>query len=672
MKKVLVLILMSIVGIGSMWADDVATLQDLKNSSLNGTLFRLRCTTTENLYMTIVATEGTNHDNGGVNIKSSVSNSENQIFYLQPSNEDGKFQIQALSGYNLASFPSWGYKATASEGEFHSIEFVETGVFKLKTSKGYVGTNDDATSDDSKLFSNHGANKNNIKWAFEVVSDTEKNSVLTSDKLATIKGTYTGSKLTSLQSSMSSLMGSKLGQFSLDETAFNTANSNLESATTLGGMVTAYYDCLSAYRKKMLEVGKCYRIKSSAHGTYMGIDGFTLNVKNQAADDNNPTFIWKYEKDGDNYYLKNVYSGLYPQNVPSGSAKTVAVGTDKSRKFTYAIYTEPTSDNDAVWNLYVGGTQLNVETNGNVNSWNGVNAHHIIYEVTETDDAIANMCTAWYSSNKYTTLESDFPEIPVAGDAGEVISPSEIAAPATINTDIQALKTVVSSLNEGTPTVENINAVYSTLAAGNLRNYKNAITSYGSLLSIEYTPTAEWATIILPVNFSNPTGWERYRCSAVGEDNTLTLAPFGEGTTKNTPMIVNVGIDNINKKYQFIGYSNGAATENQTGGILVGVLESGSKVPTGSYILATYQGKQAFYPVAEGANYEASMYHCYLTLPSGSARYNALYFDGTETGIGEVSVDKTIDNPVLYDLSGRRVMTPNRGLYIANGKVVVR
>ena len=40
-------------------------------------------------------------------------------------------------------------------------------------------------------------------------------------------------------------------------------------------------------------------------------------------------------------------------------------------------------------------------------------------------------------------------------------------------------------------------------------------------------------------------------------------------------------------------------------------------------------------------------------------------------GISEVNTENTQDN-VIYDIQGRRVMNPTKGLYIVNGKKMVK
>lgn len=410
-----------------------------------------------------------------------------------------------------------------------------------------------------------------------------------------------------------------------------------------------------------MQDGKIYRIQSSTRKTFTGIDGYTCNMKNQDYDTNNPGQLWKYVVDGDKAYLQNVYAGLYPQKVASGPEKTTQIGTDKSKAFTYAINN---ADPDAyVWNIYIGGEQINVESNGNVNYWFEAHAHHHIYEVELSDDDLATMCMNWYNVNPFDAPANGYKKIDII-EGAVVISPSEFAAPSVINEQIDGLTIAEDA------TQEKVHTLFSNLIA--LAPYKNAVASYGDLLSVDYTPKAEWGTIILPINWAKPDGWERYSCSAI-EGDVLTLSDFA-GETRNKPMIIKVNEDKQNKIHQFIGYSNAAATTNQTAGLLTGVLEDNTKVPAGSFVLARQKstGKIGFFPVAEGADYGLEKFKCYLTLPVESARYNALFFEGGETAIENVDGAESAAKAVVYDLAGRRVQNAQKGVFIVNGKVVIK
>lgn len=455
--------------------------------------------------------------------------------------------------------------------------------------------------------------------------------------------------------------------------AFNRQSFNSENAlcywtgrdTGSAMLVEELYDFSQfgdiLFNGEEMQDGKIYRIQSSTRKTFTGIDGYTCNMKNQDYDTNNPGQLWKYVVDGDKAYLQNVYAGLYPQKVASGPENTTQIGTDKSKAFTYAINN---AEPDAyVWNIYIGGEQINVESNGNVNYWFEDHAHHHIYEVELSDDDLATMCMNWYNVNPFDAPANGYKKIDII-EGAVVISPSEFAAPSVINEQIDGLTIAEDA------TQEKVHTLFSNLIA--LAPYKNAVASYGDLQSVDYTPKAEWGTIILPINWANPDGWERYSCSAI-EGDVLTLSVFA-GETKNKPMIIKVNEDKQNKIHQFIGYSNGAATTNQTAGLLTGVLEDNTKVPAGSFVLARQKstGKIGFFPVAEGADYGLEKFKCYLTLPVESARYNALFFEGGETAIENVDGAESAAKAVVYDLAGRRVQNAQKGVFIVNGKVVIK
>ena len=62
-------------------------------------------------------------------------------------------------------------------------------------------------------------------------------------------------------------------------------------------------------------------------------------------------------------------------------------------------------------------------------------------------------------------------------------------------------------------------------------------------------------------------------------------------------------------------------------------------------------------------------YKAYIYLGSSNVQGLAFNFDGATTDINNISA--TTDKQEIYDLSGRRVMKANKGLYIINGKKVI-
>ncbi|MDE5981297.1 MAG: hypothetical protein K2G61_05005, partial [Bacteroidaceae bacterium] len=417
----------------------------------------------------------------------------------------------------------------------------------------------------------------------------------------------------------------------------------------------------------------------TAQGSFLGIDGYTLNMKHQAENEEDPSLIWQYEQDGDNSYLKNVYAGMYPQNIPGGQAATAKIGTGKEKKFTYALFADATETEAAKWNIFFGGTQVNCEgsngNKGNVNYWYGDNAHYYITEVNATDEELSKLCATYYSANPKADEDvSGVEPIDIAADAQAIISPTEFGSPRDINNVINTYKDKLN-LAAADATQAKVQDMYAALANWAIvRTYQNAVDSYGSLLSVAYTTSnAEYGTIILPINFATPAGWTRYTCSAA-PGGKLQLTENTDGVNKNKPFIVRFSEEERGKKYQIIGYANGAATTNQTAGLLTGVLNTTevTKVPAGSYILANRNGQIGFYRVAEGADFTATVNKCYLTLPAESAaRFEALFFDGTATAIEGVQDTQAKQNSGIYNMAGQRLSKLQKGLNIVNGKVVL-
>lgn len=440
-----------------------------------------------------------------------------------------------------------------------------------------------------------------------------------------------------------------------------------------------------AQQKNDLEVGSYYRIQNTVHKTYTGIEianqsAGTSQMKNYTLNEDDPRQIWKLEKDGEKYYLVNVASGLYPQLVAQGGDKTTAVGAkDASKNFTWEIHAEATSSSKAQYNIFVGTVstwqgvkpgQINVEANGNVNYWNGVNAHHYLWRVKKTDDEILTLVNNWVKSQNLTANAGATPLQVIPGVA-QVISPSEFAEPSVVNAAIDAVKAYADAT---APTLEQAQALYNKYAIVN--NYVNNANTFGGILDVEYDLKGQYGTIILPVNYASPQNVKFYTCEAADANGVLTLVETNTGSKKNQPYIVeytgeDVPTPQTPKRYQIIGYKKGAERTNQKVGLLTGVLVEGGYVPSGSYILSKYNGRFAFYMV-DGENVKkAQQYRCYLTNSTPSP-VSAFYLngEGETTGINAL-LNGNNGETEIYDLSGKRLNHLQKGINIVNGQKVL-
>lgn len=182
--------------------------------------------------------------------------------------------------------------------------------------------------------------------------------------------------------------------------------------------------------------------------------------------------------------------------------------------------------------------------------------------------------------------------------------------------------------------------------------------------NIPYTLAKDYGTLILPFAWTAPSGWNVYSCNSK-EGNTLSLEEV-TAPAANTPYI----IGGTNHEAQTFQGTVVTTTDPLTAGYLTGVYAQ-TPAPDNSFVLQEQQGVLGFYQVqdtkpAVGAN------RCYLTLPADAAGVKALFF-GTATGIEKMqNAECTMQNGAVYDLAGRRVSKPQHGIYIINGKKVIR
>ncbi len=193
-------------------------------------------------------------------------------------------------------------------------------------------------------------------------------------------------------------------------------------------------------------------------------------------------------------------------------------------------------------------------------------------------------------------------------------------------------------------------------------------------LPIEWTLGAEYGTLILPFDYDlSNTGLTAYTGEisvSSGGTTTLELTAVTSGTiTAYTPYI----IGGEEGPYSFGGVEGtetGTVFPNNDNDGLKGVLDSSTYyAPQGSYVLQK-QGDTpaAFYRVAESESIIVGTYHCYLNYSAGSDVKAITFSFSDETATGIEAVDEAADNEAIYDLSGRKVTNPTKGIYIVNGK----
>ncbi len=171
-----------------------------------------------------------------------------------------------------------------------------------------------------------------------------------------------------------------------------------------------------------------------------------------------------------------------------------------------------------------------------------------------------------------------------------------------------------------------------------------------------------WASLMLPFNAEIPTGLEVWSCT--GEENGVLTLEEVESIVANTPYVVSGEVG----EYTFADY--GLAKQDAYAGTMFTGTYAETLAPVGSYVLQNGANGFGFYKVADGKQPTVGAYRCYINASESAAPMFSL-----ERGEGTTSIEDaelTNETVVIYDLAGRRVEKMEKGIYIVNGRKVIR
>ena len=190
-------------------------------------------------------------------------------------------------------------------------------------------------------------------------------------------------------------------------------------------------------------------------------------------------------------------------------------------------------------------------------------------------------------------------------------------------------------------------------------------------LPVNITAANKIGTLILPFDAALPDGLKAYTCNAAVGD--LLPLPPAESIEACKPYIVYA-------ENGFSGDLSGTAeltdennvTDVFADGYLTGVL-TGTTVNSG-YILQNQGSGPMFYD-AEGVTFSLPAGRCYLTPASGNVKAFTFNFGDTD-GIEEFQGTPLPNRggaggEALFDLSGRKIESPSRGIYIQGTRKVI-
>ena len=187
-------------------------------------------------------------------------------------------------------------------------------------------------------------------------------------------------------------------------------------------------------------------------------------------------------------------------------------------------------------------------------------------------------------------------------------------------------------------------------------------------LPVNISSTNKIGTLILPFDTDLPSGLKAYSCDgAVGDLLTLTEVSSIEACK---PYIVyaenGYSTDELTGTARLTDGAN--VTDVFTDGYLTGVL-TGTTVNTGYILQNQNNGDGPMFYNADGVNFSLPAGRCYLTPTGSSVKAFGFNFGDTDR------VEKTFNSPSsifnIFDLQGRKVSSPVRGIYIQGTRKVV-
>ena len=180
-------------------------------------------------------------------------------------------------------------------------------------------------------------------------------------------------------------------------------------------------------------------------------------------------------------------------------------------------------------------------------------------------------------------------------------------------------------------------------------------------VTLNSTEDATWASLYLPFGVELPKGLKAYTGTRNDDEQTVTLTAIDA-----VPAETGVILEGSDETYTLtITDVTADVTDNAFSGTNVQLTD----IDTNSY-----------YTLGKGSN-GLGLYHpnettlranvAFMQAGAQGVQGYRLMLDGTTTGIEGVTTPATDKADVWYDLSGRRVTAPTKGIYIQNGRKVV-
>ena len=175
-----------------------------------------------------------------------------------------------------------------------------------------------------------------------------------------------------------------------------------------------------------------------------------------------------------------------------------------------------------------------------------------------------------------------------------------------------------------------------------------------------------YATFSCKYDVAIPSDVKAYYASGTG-DGKVTMSAFSNGIRSSEGAFLR--LPEASRTYTF---SSTVSTDNPSTNLLVPGTTSG--LVAGDYVFAKQNNTVGFYKITSALGTDMTG-RAYIAAASVTApALNIEFEDGETTGIYRIEANEfqqNSSNGQMYDLQGRRVVEPSKGIYIVNGKKVI-
>lgn len=237
-----------------------------------------------------------------------------------------------------------------------------------------------------------------------------------------------------------------------------------------------------------------------------------------------------------------------------------------------------------------------------------------------------------------------------------------------------------------TPDANRTNYAWALISEANYTAWQNSFTLNEStdfsiardIYNVNPTVTKSmtanvWNTFVVPFDMDIPSGWTvkeptDFDGSTLFFSNASSIVAGKPYIVKPTEAVTSFSATGVTLKKDLEPTTVGEGTTVTMTGTYSKIDAIVYSTQT-SYVIGIKDGVSSLYKV--NSDVSLKPFRAYFTIPGVSSARIALSFDDETTGIKNLTPALSEGEGAVYDLQGRRVAQPTKGLYIVNGKKVM-